>query len=67
MANEKNLDIGRISVMRGSRRVLALKSSNFQLRGYGHRQDDSMPNFFPDSYSSILRLLNKVSFVSQFF
>ena len=38
----------------------------FQLRGHGHPQDDASTNFFPDSKSSILGLLNEVSFVSDF-
>ena len=37
----------------------------FQLRGHGHRQRDAMPNFFLDSKSSVLGLLNEVSFVSE--
>ena len=37
----------------------------FQLRGYGHLQDDARPNFFPDSKSLILGLSNDVSFVSE--
>ena len=39
----------------------------FQLRGYGHPQDDATNNFFPDSKSSILGLSIEVSFISDFF
>ena len=52
--------------MRGSRRVL-VKVVLFQLRGRGHPQDRAMPNFFPDSKSSILGLSNEVSFVTEYF
>ena len=37
----------------------------FYLRGPGHLQDDTTPNFFPDSNSPILELYNEVSFVSE--
>ena len=66
MPFESNTETGRISVMRGSRRVL-VKVVLFQLRGYGHPQDDATPNSFPDSKSSILGLSNEVFFVSEFF
>ena len=39
----------------------------FQLRGRGHPQGGAMPNFFPDSKSSILGLSNEVSFVTEYF
>ena len=38
----------------------------FQVRWYGHHQDDAMCNFFPDSKRSILWLSNEVSFMSEF-
>ena len=38
----------------------------FQPRGSGHRQDDAMPNFFPNFKSSKLGLSNEVSFFSVF-
>ena len=45
---KKSFKTGRISVMKGSRRVL-VKVVLFQLRGRGHPQDDAMPHFFADS------------------
>ena len=66
MSFESNAETGRISVMKGSTQVL-VKIVLFQLKGCGHPQDDTMPNFFPDSKSSILGLSNEVSFVSEFF
>ena len=63
---EKSFETGRVSVMRGSRRVL-VKVVLFQLRGHGHPQDGATPNFFPDSKSSILGLSNEVSFVTEYF
>ena len=66
MLFEKSFETGRISVMKGSRRVL-VKVVLFQLRGRGHPQDRAMPNFFPDSKSSILGLSNEVSFVTKYF
>ena len=63
---ESNTETGRISVMRGSRRVL-VKVVLFQLRGPGHPQDDTTPNFFPDSKGPILGLSNEVSFVSELY
>ena len=51
--------------MEGSRRV-SVEVVLFQLRGRGHPQGDAMPNFFPDSKSSIFGLSNQVSFVSRF-
>ena len=45
---ERSFETGRISVMKGYRRVL-VKVVLFQLRGCGHSQDDATPNFFADS------------------
>ena len=45
---ERSFETGRISVMKGSRRVL-VKVVLFQLRGPGHPQDDANTNFFADS------------------
>ena len=39
----------------------------FQFWGLGHPQDDTMPNFFPYSKSSILGLSNEVFFVFKFY
>ena len=64
MLFESNTETERISVMKGSRRVL-VKVVLFQLRGHGHPQDDTTTNFFPDSKSPILGLSNEVSFVSE--
>ena len=50
--------------MKGSRRVL-VKVVLFQLRGYGHPQEDAMPNFFADSKRPIKGLSNEVSFVPE--
>ena len=44
MLFERSFETGRISVMKGSRRVL-VKVVLFQLRGRGHPQDDATPNF----------------------
>ena len=44
MPFESNTETGRISVMKGSRRVL-VKVVLFQLRGRGHPQDDAMAFF----------------------
>ena len=66
MLFERSFETGRISIMRGSRRVL-VKVVLFQLRGPGHPQGDATPNFFPDSKSFLLGLSNEVSFVSGFF
>ena len=64
MPFERSFETGRISVMKGSRRVL-VKVVLFQLRGHGHPQDDAMPNFFADSERPILGLSNEVSFVPE--
>ena len=64
MPFESNTETGRISVMKGSRQFL-VKVVLFQLRGYGHPQDDATPNFFADSKCPILELSNEVSFVPK--
>ena len=64
MPFENNTETGRISVMKGSRRVL-VKVVLFQLRGHGHPQDDVTPNFFANSKRPILGLSNVVSFVPE--
>ena len=66
MPFERSFETGRISVMKGSRRVL-VKVVLFQLRGPGHPQDDANTNFFADSKSPILGLSNDVSLVSESF
>ena len=66
MLFESNTKTGRISVMRGYRQVL-VKVVLFQSRGPGHLQDDTIPNFFPDSNSPMLGLSNEVSFVSELY
>ena len=66
MPFEKSFETGRENVVIDSRQVL-VKVVLFQLRGLGHPQDDAMPNFFLDYKSSILRLSNKVSFVSEIY
>ena len=37
------------------------------LRGHGYPQDDTTPNFFPNSNSPMLGLSNEVSFVSELY
>ena len=64
MPFEKSLETGRISFMKGSRRVL-VKVVLFQLRGRGHPQDDATPNFCANSKRPALRLSNEVSFVPE--
>ena len=64
MPFESNTETGRISVMKGSRRVL-VKVVLFQLRGPGHPQNDANTNFFADSKRPILRLSNEVSFAPE--
>ena len=66
MLLEKNTETGRISVMKGSRRVL-VKVVLYQLRGRGHPQDDATTNFFANSKRPILGLLNAVSLFQNFF
>ena len=64
MQFESNTETERISVMKGSRRVL-VKVVLFQLRGYGNSQDDAMPNSFANSKFPIQGLSNEVSFVTK--
>ena len=64
MLFERSFETGRISVMKGSKRVL-VKVVLFQLSGHGHPQDDAMTNFFADSKRPILGLSNEVSFVPE--
>ena len=66
MPFERSFETGRISIMKGSRRV-QVKSVLFQLRGRGYPQNDATPNFFPDFKHSILGLSNEGSFVSKLF
>ena len=66
MPIERIFETGRISVMRGSRRVL-VNVVLFQLRGRGHPQDDATPNFCADSKRPILGLSNEVSLVPKKF
>ena len=66
MLIERSLETGRISVMRGSRRVL-VKVVLFQSRGRGHSQHGATPNFLLKSKSSILGLSSEVSFVTEYF
>ena len=66
MLFERSFETGRISVMKGFRRVL-VKVVLFQLRGRGHPQDDATPNFFLDSKGPLLGLSNEVSFVSEIY
>ena len=61
MPFERSFETGRISVMKGSRRVL-VKVVLFHLRGRGHPHGDATPNFLPDSKS-----FSEVSFVSVIF
>ena len=61
---ERSHEIGRISVMKGSRRVL-VKVALFQLRGHSQPQNDATPNFFANSKCPILGLLNEVSFAPE--
>ena len=64
MSFESNSETGRISVMKGSKRVL-VKVVLFQLRGHGHPQDDATTNSFANSKRPILGLSNEVSFVPE--
>ena len=64
MLNERSFETGRISIMRGSRRVL-VKVVLFQLRGHGHPQDDATTNFSANSKRPISGLSNEVSFVPE--
>ena len=64
MPFERSFETGRISVMKGSRRVL-VKVVLFQLRGRGHPQDDATPNFLKNSERPISGLSNEVSLVPE--
>ena len=64
MPFESNTENGRISTMKGSRRVL-VKVVLFQLRGHSQPQNDATANFFANSKSPILGLSNEVSFVPE--
>ena len=64
MPFETSFETGRISVMKGSRRV-PVEVVLFHLRGPGHPQDDASPNFFADSKRPILGLSNEVSYVPE--
>ena len=64
MLVDRSFETGRISFMKGSRRV-QVKVVLFQLRGHGHPQDDATPNFFANSERPILELSNEVSFVPE--
>ena len=64
MPFESNTETGKISVKKGSKRVV-VKVVLFQLRGHGHPQNDATPNFFANSKRPILGLLNEVSFVPE--
>ena len=66
MQFERSFETGRISVMKGSRRV-QVKVGLFQLRGCGHPQDEATSNLFDDSKRPILGLSNEVSFVPEIF
>ena len=63
---ERSFETGRISIIKGSRKVL-VKVVLFQSRGQGHPQDDATPNFFANSEHPILGLSNQVSFIPEFF
>ena len=64
MPFESNTETGRISVMKGSRRVL-VKVVLFQLRGHSQPQNGATPNSFANSKRPILGLSNEVSFVPE--
>ena len=66
MPFESNTETRRISVMKGSRRVL-VKVVPFQLRGRSQPQNDAMANLFKKSKRPILGLSNEVSFVPEIF
>ena len=61
MPLERTFETGRISVMKGSRRVL-VKVVLFQSRGRGHSEDDATPNFLKNSKRPISGLSNEISF-----
>ena len=60
---ERRIESERVLAMRGSRQVLA-QVVLFHFWGRGHPQDDAIPNFFPDSKSSLQGLSNEILFVS---
>ena len=64
MPFERSFETERISVMKGSRRVL-VKVVLFQLRGRSQPQNDATANFFANSKRPILGLSNEVSFVPE--
>ena len=64
MPFESNTETERISVMKGSRRVL-VKVVLFRLRGRSQPQNDATANFFANSERPILRLSNEVSFALE--
>ena len=64
MPFESNTETERISVMKGSRRVL-VKVVLFQLGGRGHPQDDATSIFYADSKRPILGHSNEVSFAPE--
>ena len=64
MPIESNTETGRISVKKGSRRVL-VKVLLFQLRGGSQPQNDATANFFSNSKRPKLGLSNEVSFVPE--
>ena len=64
MPFERIFETGRISVMKGSRRVL-VKVVLFQLRGHSQPQNDAKANSFANSKRPILGLFNEVSFVPE--
>merc|ERR1712020_881555 len=61
---ESNTETRRISVMKGSRRVLVIVVL-FRLRGRSQPQNDATANSFANSKRPILGLSNKVSFVPE--
>ena len=66
MLFESNTETERISIMRGSRRVL-VEVVLFQLRGCSQPQNDALANIFANSKRPILGLSNDVSFVPEIF
>ena len=64
MLLESNTETERISVMKGSRRVL-VKVVLFQLRGRSQPQNDAMTNFFANSERPISGFSDEVSFVPE--
>ena len=64
MLFESNTETGRISVMKGSRRVL-VKVVLFQFSGLSQPQNDATANSFANSKRPILGLSNEVSFVPE--